>query len=354
MGTKKYKHSVLCVGLVIVLAILSIQVTAYAQPRTQKLRLTIGSYYDGNPIANEEFELFEFGYFDDNGNLIVSDDFKNYYLDYENITSDNWQDYAEILSAYALRDNISPQCDGETNSNGILVFEETDSKLTDAVYLIVGETVTDGGVRYSCEPFILSLPNEENGVVVYDETVMPKILIDNILVEGDIKVLKVWDDNEDESNRPDSIDVQLLKDGEIFDTVTLSKDNNWRYTWSNMDPAADYVVLEKTVPNGYTVSLSRTDNIYTLTNKGDFVEKTTTANPTEKTTNNTSNTSNVSGSNITTTNVAKESDTTKDSSLPRTGLNWKPVPVLLIAGIVFIIYGVINKKFGDKDYESQQ
>lgn len=55
--------------------------------------------------------------------------------------------------------------------------------------------------------------------------------------EGDTierKVLKVWRDDGNEEKRPEQIVVQLLRDGEVYDTVTLSNDNNWRYTWPEL------------------------------------------------------------------------------------------------------------------------
>lgn len=79
-------------------------------------------------------------------------------------------------------------------------------------------------------------------------------------------VRKVWVDNE--STRPDSIDVQLLRNGEYYDEVTLSEDNQWVYSWSNLSKSSDWDVVEVDVPATYTASYSESGTTTTITNTG--------------------------------------------------------------------------------------
>ena len=52
----------------------------------------------------------------------------------------------------------------------------------------------------------------------------------------DISISKIWNDNNDQDGlRPDFVTVQLLKNGEIFDEVTLTYDNEWSYTWEDLN-----------------------------------------------------------------------------------------------------------------------
>ena len=76
-----------------------------------------------------------------------------------------------------------------------------------------------------------------------------KILTDELTVE------KVWVDG-DFADRPDSVDVVLLCDGEYFDEVELNDRNDWTYTWENLSVNDSWSVIEKTVPEGYHVSYS--------------------------------------------------------------------------------------------------
>lgn len=58
-----------------------------------------------------------------------------------------------------------------------------------------------------------------------------------------VTVDKKWE-KDNESVRPDSIEVNLLKDGEVFDTVTIAKEDNWTYTWSDLDFINNWTVEE--------------------------------------------------------------------------------------------------------------
>lgn len=64
-----------------------------------------------------------------------------------------------------------------------------------------------------------------------------------------LTVRKVWVD--DGIGRPDSVTVQLLRDGKVRDEVELSQSNNWVYTWDRLDDDYNWSVLEAEVPDGY-------------------------------------------------------------------------------------------------------
>lgn len=82
-----------------------------------------------------------------------------------------------------------------------------------------------------------------------------------------LTVNKVWDDDADADGiRPSSVDVQLLADGTVIDTVTLSEANSWRHTWSNLEVGPDYSVEEVNVPDGYEDSVTNAGMVWTITN----------------------------------------------------------------------------------------
>ena len=62
-------------------------------------------------------------------------------------------------------------------------------------------------------------------------------------------VSKVWADNNNESGkRPESIQVQLFANGEAHgDNITLSKTNNWKHTWTELDKYENGVLIHYTV-----------------------------------------------------------------------------------------------------------
>lgn len=81
-----------------------------------------------------------------------------------------------------------------------------------------------------------------------------------------LTVRKVWVD--DGKDRPDSVTVQLLRDGEVQEEVELSQSNNWAYTWELLDDGYNWSVVEKDVPDGYEAAYTTSGNITTITNTG--------------------------------------------------------------------------------------
>lgn len=72
-----------------------------------------------------------------------------------------------------------------------------------------------------------------------------------------VTVKKVWDDK-DSTKRPAVVNVQLYKDRTPHgEAVTLSADNNWEFTWTDLDGSAEWTVDETDVPEGYEKSIER-------------------------------------------------------------------------------------------------
>ena len=73
----------------------------------------------------------------------------------------------------------------------------------------------------------------------------------------DIVINKIWNDSSNEE-RPDSIEVIIYANGEYYTTITLSSENNWVYTLTNLDKykngvLINYTIEEVSVP-GYETS----------------------------------------------------------------------------------------------------
>ena len=88
-----------------------------------------------------------------------------------------------------------------------------------------------------------------------------------------VTVKKVWDDN-NSSDRPQSLTVTLLADGEPTDkTVTLSEQNHWEDSIDGLPKykegvEIDYHWLEGSMPDGYFLTdISKDGAVTTLTNK---------------------------------------------------------------------------------------
>jgi len=78
-------------------------------------------------------------------------------------------------------------------------------------------------------------------------------------------VNKVWKDK-NSSKRPESVTMNLLQDGKVYDSIMLNNANDWKYTWKGLQAKHEYTVVEANVPGNYTALVDRENNDYTVTN----------------------------------------------------------------------------------------
>ncbi|MCL2107538.1 MAG: Cna B-type domain-containing protein [Oscillospiraceae bacterium] len=88
-----------------------------------------------------------------------------------------------------------------------------------------------------------------------------------------VKVTKVW---QGEGPHPQSVQVQLYKDGTLHDTATLSSANNWTRTWPRLEKGHTWTMDEVNVPEGYVKTVSGDAvNGFTVTNTFGDIDETT-------------------------------------------------------------------------------
>lgn len=107
------------------------------------------------------------------------------------------------------------------------------------------------------------------------EAVVTGFDVENTHIPGSVSktVTKVWDDNNNQDGlRPESITVQLkANDENLGGAVVLNAENNWTYTWNNLDKMKDgqevkYDVVEVGEVTGYITSYNVDGDIVTITN----------------------------------------------------------------------------------------
>lgn len=177
-----------------------------------------------------------------------------------------------------------------TDSKGKVSFTNLDLGL----YLVVQTNEIKGYSKI--DSYLVMIPKEIDNEWTYDIISTPKTEIYKTI---DIKVIKVWNKQNKNNKLPESVTIQLLKADEIIDTIELNKDNNWSYTWFDIEKSDKYTVKEINIPNGYTATYKNDNYTFTVTN-------------TDK--------------------------------LPLTGqIKW-PITMLSITGLLFIIIGAYNMK----------
>ena len=166
----------------------------------------------------------------------------------------------EILES--VKTNKVSNLKGVTNVSGIVSFSELDLGL----YLVTQSNQVDG---YSdMDPFLVMIPQVYDNQWLYDIEATPKVEIIRLF---DLSVEKVWNVSTD-TKIPEQINVSLLKDGEVLDTVSLNQQNNWSYTWKQIEMSDEYSILEVDVPEGYTVTYEQDENHFIVTNTKSLVQ----------------------------------------------------------------------------------
>jgi hypothetical protein len=172
---------------------------------------------------------------------------------------------------------------GVTNSEGRIEF----TNLATGVYLITGDVDKVGNVEYDPVEALVMLPEIDSSSTDYSPVVYPKEV--TIFGKDDdeenppdtpstpstpstdsddyyLNVVKIWEDTGYESVRPSSVTVVLMQDGKQYDRVVLSKDNNWRYRWENLDKNSKWELAEDGVPANYTATSVLDGNSFIVTN----------------------------------------------------------------------------------------
>lgn len=146
---------------------------------------------------------------------------------------------------------------GVTNSNGIVKFNDLDLGL----YLVVQTESVKG---YSdIDSFLVAIPKVEDNKWIYNAKAKPKTDIYQVI---DVTVLKKW--NTDSKDLPSEVTIELYESDTLVDSIKLSNDNNWTYTWKDIKLSDKYSVKEVNIPKGYTPSYKVNEYVFTITNTG--------------------------------------------------------------------------------------
>lgn len=269
--------------------------------------------------AGAQLELYRVAALDESG--VVGEPtefFASYAVDLAPESDAGWRALAQTLSAYAARDGAEPCASGVADAHGRLAF----SDLTTGLYLLAGKGVSNAEGSYSVEPVMVQLPglDTSTGADLWTYDVVTRLKWGTDVLTS-VTAVKVWDDAGTSVERPSSVVVQLLRDGEVQDTFELSDANNWRHTWEGLDPAHVWQVVEAGAPEGYETTVSREGSVFTVRNSAVPPEPSVPSVP---------------------------DDSTPDGTLPQTGQLWWPVPLLVAAGLALCLAGIVRRNHARK------
>jgi hypothetical protein len=244
---------------------------------------------NGTPIEGASFQLYFVADVSNDVQMTMYDAFEDSGVDLTYEDESEWSKYASTLSAFITLEGtkgntITAVATGVTDSEGRIVF----TNLATGVYLITGDVDKVGNVEYDPVEELVMLPEIDSTSPDYSPVVYPKEVTifgkddektpdtpdtpstpSNPSTDSDdyyLNEVKIWEDTGYESTRPTSVTVALMQDGKLYDRVVLSKDNNWRYRWENLDANSKWELAEDGVPANYTATYVLDGNSFIVTN----------------------------------------------------------------------------------------
>lgn len=251
---------------------------------------------DGHPLDGVEVHICKIADMDGTG-YYLSDAFESSGMSLSAIVNLPNETNAKTVKNYAQEKGIPTL--SFTTEKGAASF----SGLDIGIWLVFCEAEGE----YYFEPYFMFIPYTADGKLYYDVTSYPKV-VENSASAVSVYVVKKWEDGGDSAGkRPDSVTVELFDGENAVASVILSAENGWSHTFAALPADGEYSVREQAVSD-YTAQYSGdAENGFIITNSYD------------------------------------------GEKLPQTGqLRW-PVIILCIAGVGFIVLGIVELGAGKNE-----
>lgn len=322
---------------------------------TKKGEMTILYKYDDEFITGMSVHAYRIASISEVGEFTLLSPYDSFPVtDINRITGqDQWNSVINVIEPYIYLGGIPSTADTVTNANGEAVF----TGLELGLYLVVSDTLVDEtrNCTYTVSTYLISVPGLDESDnwtnPVYSVVARAKCERTENPKKVDYKLLKRWNDSGYTSRRPSSITVRIYRDGELFDTVVLESGNNWSYSWSSPEGYKWTFAEEIDSSLNYTVSMTSRGREYYITN-------TYRRPPSNPPGGDNPPPGNPPGDNPPPGNPPGDNPPTPENPpsvlgairelpqvlgarrLPQTGQLWWPLPILVIAGIFFIVMGI--------------
>lgn len=302
-----------------------------------KAGLTLTFKPEAKPAPDVEFRIYRVAEVSEDCKYTLTPEFVDCGLDLSNPDAEVWRQAVSTLTGYiaaGAEAGITADAVGKTDEEGKVVFRD----LSVGLYMVMGDTYHAECQYVIPTPFLVNLPGKDTANQwVYDVVSDCKYTVTPDAEPVNVEVLKVWKDD-DYSGRPTEITVELYDGNSLHDTVVLSKENNWKHTWTGLYGGTIWSVKEKNVPEGYTATVEQQGNWLVITNTRPTPDPEPTPEPpSDDPEPGSPEPDDPNPNEDLSTNVPKP-------QLPQTGVLWWPVPVLLAAGVLLIVIGLLRRK----------
>ena len=229
--------------------------------------LTISYGYDGTVFPDVPVKLYKIADVSADCRYTLTEAFAGSGLILNGIRSTGeWNVVRSTLEAYILAYDIQANRIAVTDLSGQVCWEELET----GMYLAVVGEVVQGELHCYFDSALVALPGlDTDGYWQYQVAVhakaevMPPIEPDEKI---EWKVLKLWKGDAGKNDRPKSVTVEIFRDGVSYETVILSEENHWSYTWMAKNDGASWMVVERNVPEGYTMTVETKEKTFVVTN----------------------------------------------------------------------------------------
>lgn len=231
----------------------------FAPQKTGSISVTLIEQKQNEPIVGAELSVYYVAtvLFDADGNLIYeyTKDFKQF------DTALNDTSLAAKLDAFVSLHSV-PSTKMITNSEGTAFCNE----LPLGLYFVKQTGAVEDFAP--CTPFLVTVPNENDGEYVYEVNASPKTEVVRLT---SITIKKVWNTDK-ASEAAESVTVQLLRNGNVVKTATLNEQNNWQVVYADMPESDAYSIKEIDVPKGFNVTYKQSGYVFTAINTSTLIQ----------------------------------------------------------------------------------
>ena len=229
--------------------------------------LTISYRYDGKSFSNHPVKLYKIADVSAMFQYSLTTPFASSGLILNGVQSvGEWNVIRSTLETHILANGVTADFTGATDQDGQVCF----NALKPGLYLAITEEVLQDEWIYSFDSALVALPGlRADGLWQYEVAVASKAkAIPPAETDEEIerKVLKLWKGDNGRSDRPQSIEVEIFRDGVSYQIVTLSEENHWTFSWFAKNDGATWKVVERNVPTGYTMMVEERGTSFVLTN----------------------------------------------------------------------------------------
>ena len=283
-------------AVLLVLLLLPMQVRAETAVETDRaVSLTVQMKSGEIALRDAPVQLYHISSMDSGGELTPLPQYSAFsqLLDIRGENAQSWQEAAVELEQYILFSDMLPTAEAATNRAGTALFRN----IPQGLYLVLSVHHQQDSWVYSTAPFFLQLPGKDPETFAWQYAVTAQAKPEASAQIIDLQAVKLWKDKFHEDERPETIQLTLYCDGDVWETVTISREDRWRYTWNDLPAAHSWHLEEKEIP-GYRSRVKKEGNTFRVTNT-----------------------------------ILQD---TSASRLPQTGQLWWPVPLLAVGGLLLL------------------